>query len=310
MGGTLVAAIPAEVFTKMKKLAVILTLAVAAVACSRGDALEIPAGSEVTVQKKDGVMVAGRLVEVKSEHVIVEGRDGVKMTVPRQDIAELRATPLVETDKTAPVATTGDRGPSAPAGAETSAAPATNVAEADPLPRYREVTIPAGTVLPLTLRTSVGSDTSHVEDAVRATLRRGVTIGGVEALPAGTAVIGHVTSAERSARVKGRATVAFRFTRVDVPGEGNANIRTGTVARTAPGTKKKDAATIGGGAVGGAIVGGILGGGDGAAKGAAVGGAAGTGAVLATRGKEVRLAAGTPISVKLTAPLTVRVAVK
>jgi hypothetical protein len=137
-----------------------------------------------------------------------------------------------------------------------------------------------------------------------------VTIGGVEALPAGTAVIGHVTSAERSARVKGRATVAFRFTRVDVPGEGNANIRTGTVARTAPGTKKKDAATIGGGAVGGAIVGGILGGGDGAAKGAAVGGAAGTGAVLATRGKEVRLAAGTPISVKLTAPLTVRVAVK
>jgi len=307
MCGTLVAAIPAEVFTKMKKLAVILTLAVAAGACSRGDALEIPAGSEVSVQKKDGVTVAGRLVEVKSEHVIVEGRDGVKMTVPRQDIAELRATPLVETDKTPPVATTGDTGPSAPADVES---PAAVEAAADPLPRYREVTIPAGTVLPLTLRTSVGSDTSRVEDAVRATLRRGVTIGGVEALPAGAAVIGHVTSAERSARVKGRATVAFRFTRVDVPGEGTANIRTGTVARTAPGTKKKDAATIGGGAVGGAIVGGILGGGDGAAKGAAVGGAAGTGAVLATRGKEVRLAAGTPISVKLTAPLTVRVAVK
>ncbi|MEX2661544.1 MAG: hypothetical protein WD227_06430, partial [Vicinamibacterales bacterium] len=275
-------------------------LAVAAGACSRGDALEIPAGSEVTVQKKDGVTVAGRLVDVKSEHVIVEGRDGVKMTVPRQDIAELRATPPVETD--------GDRGPSAPADAESPAA--VEAAAADPLPRYREVTIPAGTVLPLTLRTSVGSDTSHVEDAVRATLRRGVTVDGVEALPAGTAVTGHVTNADRSARVKGRATVAFRFTRVDVPGEGTANIRTGTVARTAPGTKKKDAAKIGGGAVGGAIVGGILGGGDGAAKGAAVGGAAGTGVVLATRGKEVRLAAGTPISVKLTAPLTVRVAVK
>jgi hypothetical protein len=295
----------------MTKLAVILTLALAVGACSRGDALEIPAGSEVTVQKKDGVTVAGRLVDVKAEHVILEARDGVKLTVPRQDIAEVRATPLVEPEKTPPAATTGDAGPSAPA-AETPAAPGANdaEAEADPLPRYREVTIPAGTVLPLTLRTSVSSDTSNVEDAVRATLRRGVTIGGVQALPAGTAVIGHVTSAERSARVKGRATVAFRFTRVDVPGEGTANIRTGTVARTAPGTKKKDAATIGGGAVGGAIVGGILGGGDGAAKGAAIGGAAGTGAVLATRGKEVRLAAGTPISVKLTAPLTVRVAVK
>jgi hypothetical protein len=291
----------------MKRLALSLALAVVVGACSRGDALEIPAGSEVTVQKKDGVTVAGRLVDVKPEHVILEARGGVKLTVPRQDIAELRATPQVEPDKAPPVATTGEAGPSAPAAAET---PAAVEAEADPLPRYREVTIPAGTVLPLTLRTSVGSDTSNVEDAVRATLRRDVTIGGVQALPAGTAVIGHVTNAERSARVKGRATVAFRFTRVDVPGEGTASIRTGTVARTAPGTKKKDAATIGGGAVGGAIVGGILGGGDGAAKGAAIGGAAGTGAVLATRGKDVRLAAGTPISVKLTAPLTVRVAVK
>jgi hypothetical protein len=55
------------------------------------------------------------------------------------------------------------------------------------------------------------------------------------------------------------------------------------------------------------VIGGIVGGGSGAAKGAAIGGAAGTGAVLATRGDEVRLAAGTPVSVKLTAPLTVRV---
>ena len=84
-------------------------------------------------------------------------------------------------------------------------------------------------------------------------------------------------------------------------------IRTGTIAREAPGTKKEDAAKIGGGAVGGAIIGGIIGGGDGAAKGAAIGGAGGTGVVLATRGKEVRLAAGTPVSVKLTAPLVVRV---
>jgi hypothetical protein len=245
---------------------------------------------------------------VKSGQVIIEGRDGMKTTVPREDIADLRATPLVETEKTASAATTGEAGPSA-APAETGT-PADVEAKADALPDYREVTIPAGTLLPLTLRTSVGSDTSKVEEAVRATLRRGVTIGGVEALPAGTALIGHVTNANRSARVKGRATVAFRFTRVDLPGTGTTAVRTGTVARTAPGTKKKDAATIGGGAVGGAIVGGILGGGDGAAKGAVIGGAGGTGAVLATRGKEVRMAAGTPISVKLTAPLTIRVAVK
>ena len=225
------------------------------------------------------------------------------------------------TDK--PVATTEavaspgteDRGPSAGTAedkvataeeAKLEAAAADPVA--DPVRAYREITIPAGTLLPLTLKTAVGSATSSVEDRVTATLRRDLTINGVEALPAGTAVTGHVTNADRSNKVKGRATVAFRFTRLDLPGEGGmTTIRTGTVSRTAPGTKKRDAATIGGGAVGGAIVGGILGGGDGAAKGAAIGGAGGTGVVLATRGKEVSLAAGTPLNVKLTAPLTVRV---
>ena len=42
---------------------------------------------------------------------------------------------------------------------------------------------------------------------------------------------------------------------------------------------------------------------------AAIGGAAGTGVVLGTRGKEIRLEPGTPVSVRLSAPLTVRVRV-
>ena len=73
---------------------------------------------------------------------------------------------------------------------------------------------------------------------------------------------------------------------------------------------KKDAVKIGGGAIGGAIVGGILGGKSGAAKGAAIGGAAGTGAVLATRGDEVEVAAGTAFTARLAQSLTVRVPVK
>jgi hypothetical protein len=181
----------------------------------------------------------------------------------------------------------------------------------EPRPEYREVTIPSGTVLPVELKTAVASDTSRVEDPVRATLRRAVTIGGVQVLPAGTEVLGHVTTADRSARVKGRARIAFRFTRLDPPGDaGRIDIRTGVVSRMAAATKKQDAAKIGGGAAGGAIIGGILGGGDGAAKGAAIGGAAGTGVVLSTRGKEVRLGPGAPVSVTLQAPVTVRVLVR
>jgi hypothetical protein len=172
---------------------------------------------------------------------------------------------------------------------------------------YREVTVPAGTVLRVELASRVSSDSSRIEDTVRGTLRRSVTIAGVRALPAGTRLVGHVTAAERSARVKGRARVAFRFTTIDPPGAERLAIRTATISRRAPATKKQDAAKIGGGAAGGAIIGGLLGGGDGAAKGAAIGGAAGTGVVLSTRGREVRLGPGALLSVRLTAPLTVRV---
>ena len=160
------------------------------------------------------------------------------------------------------------------------------------------------------MQTAVASDTSQVEDPVRATLRRSVTVDGIRALPAGTVLLGHVTEAERSARVKGRGRIAFRFTRLDPPGDAErVAIQTGSIAREAAATKKEDAAKIGGGAVGGAIIGGLIGGGDGAAKGAAIGGAAGTGVVLSTRGKEVRLGPGADLSVKLTAPVTLRVAV-
>jgi hypothetical protein len=175
-------------------------------------------------------------------------------------------------------------------------------------PRPREITLPAGTVLPVTLNSSVGSDTSRIEDPVRATVRRAVVAQGVEVLPAGTAVLGHVTQAQRSGRVKGRASIAFRFTQIDLPGEGGrSSIKSSTISRLAPATKKQDAMKIGGGAAGGAIIGGILGGGDGAAKGAAIGGGAGTGVVLATRGKEVHIGSGSALGIRLTAPLTLRV---
>jgi hypothetical protein len=171
----------------------------------------------------------------------------------------------------------------------------------------REITLPAGTVLPVDLETSVGSDISRVEQAVHARLRRAVTINGVEVLPAGTAVSGHVTAAQRPGRVKGRGYVAMRFTEIDTPGPGTTRISTATIGRTAPATKKKDAVEILAPAAGGAVIGRVVGGKSGAAKGAVIGGAAGTGYVLSTRGKEVRIGKGADLAVKLTAPLTLRV---
>lgn len=178
-------------------------------------------------------------------------------------------------------------------------------------PEFREVTAPAGTIMLAELATPVSSETSKVEDPVRATLRQPLRVAGQQVLPAGTELVGHVTAANRSARVKGRASVAFRFTSIALPGDGERKaIRTDALARRAPATKKQDAVKIGGGAAGGALIGAIVGGGDGAAKGAAIGGAAGTGVVLSTRGKEVHLGRGADLTVRLAAPATFRVPVR
>jgi hypothetical protein len=280
----------------------VLAMALALNACSqKQDGLNIPPGTDVTIQKKDGVTVSGKLVEVQAERVVLEDRGGVKTPVLRSEISAVRAKEL-EKSAPAPEAPPPPAAPAAPAPGDAAAKPA-----AEPVPEYREVVIPAGTTLAVELKSSVASDTSQVEDAVRGALRRPVMVKGIEALPAGAALTGHVTEATRSARVKGRARIAFRFTQVEVPHEGRVAIRTESVAREAEATTKQDTAKIGGGAVGGAIIGGILGGGGGAAKGAAIGGAAGTGVVLSTRGKEVRLGPGAAVSVRLAEPLSVRV---
>ena len=190
---------------------------------------------------------------------------------------------------------------------EGSATPPAAVAEAAKAePELREVTIPAGTTLRLRLQSAVASDSSKVEDTVRAELRQAVSVNGKAVLPAGTEVVGTVTDVERSGRVKGRAHVAYRFNSLRAAGE-RYDIKTTQLSHQAAATKGDDAKKIGIGAGAGAALGALLGGGSGAAKGAAIGGAGGTGVVLATRGKEVHVGPGAEVTTKLTAPLTVRV---
>lgn len=193
-----------------------------------------------------------------------------------------------------------------PAGGTMAETAAPEEAKAPPEPVYKDVTLPAGTTLRLDLKSSVASDTSKVEDTVRATLRQPVVIDGDTILPTGTEVVGTVTEVARSGRVKGRARVAYRFSSLRHDSE-RYDITTATIAHEAEATKKKDATKIAIGAGAGAAIGAVLGGGSGAAKGAAIGGGAGTGAVLATRGDEVRRGVGADVTTRLTAPLVVRV---
>ena len=175
-------------------------------------------------------------------------------------------------------------------------------------PAWREVTIPAGTSLPLVLDTAIGSDISRVEQPVRAHLARAIVVRGATVLAQGSPVSGVVTDARRSGKVKGRAHVAVRFDTLTPRGvDERYRIHTTAVGRTAPATKKKDALEIGAPAAGGAVIGAIVGGKKGAAIGSAVGGGGGTAVVLSTRGKEVRMGRGALVTVRLAEPLTVKV---
>ena len=175
-----------------------------------------------------------------------------------------------------------------------------------PAPAFREVTIPAGTTLSVTLLSSVASNKSKVEEPIKGSIAKDVTISGETALPIGTQILGSVTEAAESGRVKGRASVAFRFDRLVVDGE-TVRVQTASVEREAAADKRSDVKKGALGAGAGAIVGGVIGGGSGAAVGAVAGGA---GTVLATKGGEVEIPSGTVVSVLVQDPITVRVAVK
>ena len=173
-------------------------------------------------------------------------------------------------------------------------------------PRFREVTAPAGTELPLELTTAVSSETAQVESPVSARLRRAVVVDGLTVFPAGAVFHGNVIEVERAGRVRGRSHLAFRFTEVTID-EQRDPISTHSVSFEGEATKSEDATKVGAGAGIGAVIGGILGGGKGAAKGAVIGGGAGAGAVLATRGRDVELAAGSEVNATLASPFGVRV---
>jgi len=169
---------------------------------------------------------------------------------------------------------------------------------AAPRPKPPEpLLIPAGTMLSASLETGLSSASSKEGDAILARLAEDVKVGERVVLKSGTELRGRVVAATPSGRVKGRARLAFDFDRVVVGGKEH-EVALRAVDIVADSSKSKDAKIIGGAAGAGLIIGAIADGKKGAAIGTAIGGAAGTGAVLATRGREVELPSGSSLKLK------------
>jgi hypothetical protein len=102
----------------------------------------------------------------------------------------------------------------------------------------------------------------------------------------------------RPGKAKGQARLALRFDEAQLRGR-SYPLEASAVDISAAPQKKTDAAIIGGGVGAGALIGAAAGGKKGAGIGALLGGAAGGGTVLLTRGRDIHLKAGAPLTVSL-----------
>lgn len=170
-------------------------------------------------------------------------------------------------------------------------------------PFTREVIqVPTGTKMTIRLDQSISTERNNSGDTFRAHLAQPLVVQGKTLAPAGSPVVGELTHVDDSDRIKGRAEMTLALRKLITSGE-EYSLQTNSRHFRAKGTKKKDAAVIGGGAAAGALIGAVTGGKKGAAVGAGVGAGAGTGYVLATEGKELSFGPETRITFTLSEPL-------
>jgi hypothetical protein len=176
-----------------------------------------------------------------------------------------------------------------------------------PRKTFEELVVAANSVIGLQTETRISSETARVEDRVEARVTRDVRVADSVAIPAGSRAIGSVTFVERGGKFKERARLGVRFETLVLPDGTRTPIRTETIYRDGEAPGNDSAAKIGGGAVAGTIIGAIIGGAKGAAIGATAG--AGTGAAVVAAGDRsaATLPAGTPMTVRILAPVTVTI---
>jgi hypothetical protein len=176
-----------------------------------------------------------------------------------------------------------------------------------PAPEFVDLTVPSDAVLGLQIERTVSSELARVEDRVEARVTRDLRVSDRIAIPAGSTVRGSVTEVDKGGRMKGKARLAIRFHTIVLADGSELALKTDPVVREGQSPGGESAAKVGGAAIGGAILGAILGGGKGAAIGGAVGAGAGTAAAMSNDRNPATLSAGTTVTVRMQAPVTVTV---
>jgi len=210
------------------------------------------------------------------------------------------------------VAVAQDHSPSAP----NTSAPST----AETTARPGEITLAAGTKVPLALKQAISTKNAREGDAVYAETTFPVVQNERIVIPPHTYVQGRISSIKRPGRVKGRAEVLIHFTTLiypsgytvllpgaveNVPGAEHAQMKGDEGTIREEGQKGKDVGTVASTAGTGAAIGALSGAGlKGAGIGAGVGGAVGTAIALLSKGNDVRLEAGSTLEMVIQRPIT------
>jgi len=173
-----------------------------------------------------------------------------------------------------------------------------------------ELTIPAGTKVPLALKHAISTKATREGDAVYAETTFPVVANDRVLIPAGTYVQGRISHVKQAGRIKGRAEVLMHFTTLiypsgytvflpaavdNAPGVDKTKIKDEEGTIRADGKTAENIGTVAGTAASGTVIGAATGGGKGALIGAGIGGAVGTAIGLLTRGNDVKMDAGTTL---------------
>jgi hypothetical protein len=171
-------------------------------------------------------------------------------------------------------------------------------------PAVRKLIIDQGTQLTIRLIDPIDSEKSQTGDTFHATLNAALTSDGVEAVPAGVELTGHLVDVKSAGKFAGQSVVVLQLDSLASGGK-SYSLQTDQYRKEGKSRGKNTAEKVGGGAIIGGIIGAIAGGGKGAAIGTAAGAGVGGGAQAASKSEQIKLPSETLLNFTLQAPITV-----
>ncbi len=188
--------------------------------------------------------------------------------------------------------------PEPPPNAERVAPPDAQMPVADVPDQRAEIVIPSGTPIHVRLNQTLDTRRNRSGDRFTATLTSPVEDNGRVLVPRGSTFTGHVTVAQPSGRMEGRAVLGVTLDSFEINGARHPVV-TSRASRVSAKHKKRNLALIGGGSGLGALIGGLAGGGKGALIGAGAGAGAGVAGAELTGKMQVALPAESLLTFRL-----------